>query len=391
MNILVLNWRDITHPWAGGAELNIHEQMKRWVEWGHKVTLFCGAYEGCKREEEIDGIHVIRRGGRFTVYLWAFLYYCLHLRHKCDIIVDLENGIPFFTPLYSCKPKICLIHHIHTEQFKTEFHGLFTYIGIFLESIIMPIVYRNVQFIAISGTTREELERIGVKKKRCQVVHPGLDHHRLRPGGMKSPNPTLIYLGRLMAYKRLDILIKMMPMILQRVPNAVLHIVGLGPVEKSLKKLAEEIGVEKSVVFHGYVSEERKVQLLQQAWVFVMPSMNEGWGLSVIEANACGTPAIAFNVPGLCEAIDNPYTGLLVESEEDFSQAVLRVLQEDGLRAQLSEAALRHASKFSWDETASQTLNILSSVARQVEKLGETPIKEQSGGVWMQRVFHEKK
>jgi glycosyltransferase involved in cell wall biosynthesis len=361
---LIYNWRDITHPWAGGAELNLHEQAKRWVQAGHYVTLFCGEYEGSSRYANVDGIEVVRRGGRFTVYFWAAVYHMLYFRGEFDVIVDSENGIPFFTPLYSRIPKVCIAHHVHTEQFRTEFSPPLSWIGIFLESVVMPLVYRRVPFVTISRSSRERLARIGIDPERCSVVYCGLDHDLHRPGQAKTQQPSLVYLGRLMRYKRVDLLIRFMRPILEEYPNAMLHIAGFGPAGVELKQMVSQYGLENHVILHGYVSEEEKVSLLQRAWALVTASINEGWGLVAVEANACGTPAIAFNAPGLCEAIDNPHTGLLVESEEEFVQGIRRVLRDQDFRAKLAQAATRHVKVFNWNETAAETLNILSLVSK---------------------------
>ena len=361
MRILIFNWRDITHPWTGGAELNIHEQAKRWIQAGHQVTLFCGAYKGSDKRANIDGIEIVRRGGRFTVYFWAAVYYLLYFQRKYDVLVDIENGIPFFTPLYSRIPKVCIAHHVHTEQFRTEFSLPLSWIGILLESVVMPLVYRWIPFITVSQSSHEELAHIGINPKRCSVVYNGLDHDQYRPGRAKAQQPALIYLGRLMHYKRVDMLIRFMVPITEQYPDAVLHVVGFGPAENKSKQMVDQYGLRDHVAFHGHVSEEEKVRWLQQAWVLVTASPKEGWGLVTVEANACGTPAIAFNVPGLCEAIGDPHSGLLVESEEEFIEAVLRILEDGDFRDSLSQAALKHAEQFNWDKTATQSLDILLS------------------------------
>jgi glycosyltransferase involved in cell wall biosynthesis len=370
MRILIFNWRDITHPWTGGAEMNVHEQARRWVRAGHQVTLFCGAYIGSDQRANIDGIEIVRRGGRFTVYLWAAVYYLRYFRGKYDVLVDLENGIPFFTPLYSRIPKVCIAHHVHTEQFHTEFSPPLSWIGIFLESVVMPLVYRRVPFITISQSSRTELARIGINPERCSVVYCGLDHDQYRPGQAKAQQPLLICLGRLMRYKRVDMLIRLMVPIVEEHPDAVLHVVGFGP-ENELKRIVDQYGLGDHVVFHGRVSEGEKIRWLQQAWVLVTASMKEGWGLVAVEANACGTPAVAFSVPGLCEAIDHSHSGLLAESEEEFVKAVLRILEDGDFRDRLSRAAVKRAEQFNWDETATQSLGILLSEVNCAVKKGQ--------------------
>jgi glycosyltransferase involved in cell wall biosynthesis len=370
VRILIFNWRDITHPWAGGAELNIHEQAKRWVQAGHQVTLFCGAYEGGSQHANIDGVEIVRKGGRFTVYFWAVVNYLLYFHGKYDAIVDCENGIPFFTPLYSRTPQACIAHHVHTKQFRTEFSPPLSWIGIFLESVVMPIVYRQVPFITISQSSRQELATIGINPEKCSVVYCGLNHGLYRPGGAKTQRPSLIYLGRLMRYKRVDMLIRFMGPILKECPDAVLHVVGHGPAGAELAQMVDQCGLAEHVILHGFVSEDDKVHLLQQAWALVIASMNEGWGLVAVEAHACGTPAIAFNVPGLCEAVGCPDAGMLVESEDEFVQAVCRVLQDQDYRDKLTQATIGHAGQFNWDKTAARTLHILARASRRGWKSG---------------------
>ena len=364
MRILVLNWRDVTHPWAGGAEANIHEQAKCWVRAGHETTLFCAHYPGARREERIDGIRIVRRGGRFTVYFWAMLCYLFRFAREIDVILDIENGIPFFSPLYSRKPIVLLVHHIHQMQFGVEFGFPLRELGRWLEARAMPSLYRKVDCVTISETSRTSLVQLGVPHERICVVHPGLDHSRLWPGSRKAERPTIICLGRLKAYKRVHILLEILPGVLEKVPDTQVLIVGRGEMETRLAALARQLHVEDHVHFWGYVSEEERRRLLQEAWVCVAPSLNEGWGLCVIEANACGTPAIAFDVPGLSEAIQNPHTGFLVHTAQDLQDTTVRLLRDDSLRQGLSEAAIEWAGEFNWEKTAQATLSVLE---RQVE------------------------
>jgi glycosyltransferase involved in cell wall biosynthesis len=168
-----------------------------------------------------------------------------------------------------------------------------------------------------------------------------------------------------MSYKRVDLLIEMMPAIIKEIPDAVLHIVGSGIVENNLKQLTEQLGVENNVVFTGFMNDADKVGFLQRAWVFVIASMKEGWGLVAIEANACGTPVIGFNVPGLCEAIDNPHSGILVECNDDFIKNTIRILKDSKFRESLSQGGIIHANKFNWDKTAAESLNILVDICNE--------------------------
>lgn len=366
MRILIVNWRDIQHPWAGGGEVNIHEQAKRWVQWGHSVTMLCGGYpvrhRGAPKDTVIDGVRIIRRGGRFTVYHRAALYYLRHLRGQFDVVIDVANGIPMLTPLYCRLPKVVLFHHVHLRQWFIELPWPFAVIGWFLERWVVRFVYAGVRAVAISESTQRELTRVGFKPARVDVVRPGLDHQRYNVDSA-APDPyRLVYLGRLRHYKRLDTLIRLTKDLADEFPEVRLDVVGIGEDRPQLEELARREGVEQRVTFHGFVAEDEKVALLQRGWVFVMPSLNEGWGISVLEANACGLPAVAFDVPGLNESICDGETGLLGQSYDDLRDQVRTLLVDSERRHRLAQQALRWSAQFDWEATARQLLDVVSSV-----------------------------
>ena len=362
---MVFNWRDIRHPEAGGAEVNIHEQAKRWVEWGHPVTLFTARPKGHRFRDNIDGIEIVRAGGRFSIYLWAIIAYLLMLRKRADVVLDIENGIPFLTPLYSRKPKVLLIHHLHQDQFLIEMGPIIGRIGRFLERFIVPLLYRSSKIVAVSHSTADRKRGALYKGSELQidVIYNGLDHSLYDSGKQEFSVPTIIYLGRLKAYKRLPLLITIMPTVRKQVPGVTLLIAGDGDALSEAEAEVDRLGVGDFVRFAGRVSEKEKIDLLQRAWVMATPSMNEGWGVTVIEANACGTPAVAYRVPGLDESIAHGKSGLLADSDEEFIEHIVAILDNKELRRELSRGAKQWAATFSWDETARQMLNVLESVA----------------------------
>ncbi len=366
MRILVVNWRDIAHPWAGGGEVNIHEQAKRWVQQGHQLTMLCGGYpirhRGAPRDLMVDGVRIIRRGGRFTVYLRAAMYYLRHLRGQFDVVIDVANGIPMLTPLYCRAPKVLLFHHVHLKQWFVELPWPLAVIGWFIERFVVHALYSGVRTVAISDSTREELKHVGFDPAQVDVVRPGLDH-RLYGINSVQPDPThLVYLGRLRHYKRLDTLIRLTRDLAPEFPNIHLDMIGAGEDGSDLEELARKEGVDERVTFHGYVSDEKKVKLLQEGWVFVMPSLNEGWGISVLEANACGLPAVAFDVPGLNESIRDGETGLLGKDYDDLRAKVRTLLVDHQLHRRLAEEALRWSAQFDWATSAQKMLTVMESV-----------------------------
>jgi glycosyltransferase involved in cell wall biosynthesis len=351
MRILIFNWRDVKHPWAGGAELYLHEIAKRFVKEGHQVTWFCGNSNGLSKEEKIDGIKIVRRGGKYSVYLHAFFYYVFNCIGKYDVIIDAENGIPFFTPLFSRKPKILLVHHVHKEVFPLELPKLLSWFLSILETKLMPILYKG-YVVAVSESTKKDLVGIGFKEERIRIIYNGLDHSKYH-SGRKSEKPMVIYLGRIKKYKRVDLLVDAFKIVSREMPEAELYIVGNG------KK-----GREGNIIYTGFVSHEEKVKLLSSSWIFVNPSSKEGWGVSVIEANACGTPTVAFDVPGLRDSVVDGYTGLLVkeQSKEALAEAMLKVLKDERLRLKLSRNSLKWARRFSWDKSAREFMKVIEGV-----------------------------
>ena len=359
MNILFFNWRCWKHPWAGGAENYLHEISKRLVKSGHRVTWFVASWEGLKEREVLDGIAIIRKGGRFSVYIHAFLTYITELRSgDIDVIVDDINGVPFFTPLFVRTRKIAIIHHLVKGIFFTELPFYSAVLG-WLSERMIPILYKRTKFVTVSESTKRELEAFGIAD--VEVVYNGVD--MVQSGNLdKNLRPTIIFLGRLKRYKRIDRLIKAYKIVSERVPETELWIVGDGDQREELEHLAEETMIKAD--FFGYVDEARKAKLLREAWVFVITSEKEGWGVTVLEANACGTPCIAYDVPGLRDSIIDAETGILVRADgdvENLAEAIIMVLEDDELREKLSKNAFVYAKGFSWETSADKFLNVIES------------------------------
>jgi len=375
LSILILNWRDPTHPQSGGAETYLFELARRWVACGNTVEWITASYRGAPKYDLLDGVQICRVGNAFTVYLWAAIEYLRRYRDRFDIIVDSENGIPFFSPLYSLKPKICVMHHVHRSVFRSQLPFPISEMFVWLEGWAMPRAYRNARFVAVSTDTKSEMEHLGMSSYPIEVVMNGVDPS-LAPGP-KAPIPTVIYLGRLKAYKRVDLLLRSFARVLTEIPTAELKIAGSGDALDALIELTKELGISTHVQFEGHVSEQRKAELLQSAWAFISPSEKEGWGISVIEANACGTPAIAFAVPGLREAIQDGISGLLVPDGSDLSEPVTRILRDADLRQKLSAGALSRSRDFTWSDSAQKFLAIIT------ESLAlEAGIFMRNGGAW---------
>lgn len=348
--ILFFNWRDTKHVYTGGAEVYIYEIAKRLVARGYTVTWFCGSDGMSPSYEVIDGIQIVRRGGFYFVYIWAVIYYLFKLRGKYDVIVDCENGIPFFTPLFVKGKKLLVVFHVHQEVFKMSLNEVVFRLASYIESNIVPKVYKNVQCVTISDSARDDMEKMGLGTAGITVISPGISHDTYVPG-KKSAKPTVLFVGRLKQYKSIQTLLYAARKILKKRKNIQIIIAGEGEEGTKLKRLSSRLGLKDTVIFTGKVTEERKIELYQQAWVVVNPSVKEGFGMAVLEANACGTPVVASNVAGLCDSIKHNTSGVLVPyaDVDAFARETLKILTDETWRYKLSHGAVRWSKNFSWD------------------------------------------
>lgn len=302
-----------------------------------------------------------RGGGEYGVYAHAPLVYWRHMR-DCDVLLDAENGIPFFTPLFSRRPKALVMFHVHRHVLLAELPKPINILGWFLEAVLMPFVYRHVSFIAISESTRDDIQKYKYTKRPIALIHSGIDHGALGEARQKSTIPQVVYVGRVVRYKRVPRLIEEFARVRESLPEAQLVIAGRGGDLAGCKAVVERLGLGQAVRFEGWISEARKRELLSSAWVFAHPSRMEGWGISIIEAAACATPAVSMRVQGLQDAILNGETGLLADDWDGFGDSLLRILTDDELREKFSRNALRHSFEFTWETTAKQTLAVLSGL-----------------------------
>ena len=372
VRILIFNWRDISHVWSGGAENYIHELAKLWVEQGYQVTIFSGNDNLSKRYEVLDGVQIVRRGGFYTVYFWAVLYYIFRFRGLYDLVIDSENGIPFFTPLYVGKAKLLLIHHIHQEVFRNHLSLPLAIFASFLEGKLMPFIYKNQKVITVSESSKQEILKLGKDVfGAIEIVNPGIHTHKFLTL-KKTTNPSFLYLGRLQPYKNIEVAIKAFAQVISKYPDATLTIAGFGESLISLKKLAGQLSIEKSVIFTGRVTDERKYELLSESWVMLQPSMIEGWGITVIEANASGTPVIASNVNGLRDSVVDGRTGMLVRPKDVqmFARVMTDLIENKEFRDYLSAQGIKWSQNFSWKKQAEKYTHIIEETLSDHTKKG---------------------
>lgn len=364
MNILVFNWRDVKNPLAGGAEVYIQQIFSRVAERGDKVFLFTSAYENSITSENIEGINVIRKGGKYTVYIHAFLFY-LRNRKNFELAVESINTIPFFLPFFVKKRRIAIIHHLAgAETYDLELNPFMSAIVKLIQASI-PKIYKNTQIITVSESTMLELSNKGIKKDRLSVVHCGVDlPQKFRPNDYtKFLEPTVIYFGRVKKLKRVEQILYAFAKVQNEVPKANLIVAGRGDANyyNELRKIVSKYGL-KNVKLLGSLKEEEKEFYLAKSWVYAIASVKEGWGISVIEANTYGLPVVAYDVPGIRDSVKAGYSGLMINDGNliELSLAIKKLLTNDELREKLSENAREWASRFDWQLSASNFLKSMT-------------------------------
>ena len=357
-HILILVDRDWTHPQAGGTGTVLFGQVSRWIADGLRVTVIAGTYPGAEpvsRPHERLAIH--RMGSRLTVFPRAAWATFRGLGRDADVVLEVVNGISFFTSFWRWlrKPRVLLVFHVHQEHYVTELGLVGRAAALVLEHVPLRFLYPGVPVVTISQSSREALVGLGLPRERVHVVYLGLDPGELRPREC-TPAPSLVYLGRLKRYKRIDLLLD----VAAAVPAATLHVAGDAEHRAALEARALERGLDGRVVFHGHVDEAQKARLLGESWLALTASSAEGWCLTVMEAAACATPTAALRVGGLAEAIVDGQTGVLVDTPHELVTQVRDLVETPERLAAMGEAARSRARGFTWDNTASGTLEVMT-------------------------------
>jgi len=361
-HVVFLSWRDTRNPEGGGAERFLEKVAAGLVSRGCQVTIFCAAHAAASPEEVLDGIRFVRRGSKLTVYPEGMRALRRGDLGDPDLVVDVQNGMPFFSRLVTRAPVIVLVHHVHREQWPVVYPGLTGRVGWWIERTLAPWLYRRCQYVAVSRATRSELRDLGVHGPRVAVVHNGTDPLVAVEAG-KAALPTVAVVGRLVPHKQVEHAIDAAMTLRDEIPGLTLHVVGSGWWEAELHSYSELRGAGDTVVFEGHVSEERKQEIYERAWLLALPSIKEGWGLVIGEAGMHGTPALAYrSAGGTRESIADGTSGVLVDSREEFVDAMRSLLSDAVTRQRLAAGALAMSREFTW-EHAQQSFALVVQAA----------------------------
>lgn len=360
--VLILNWRDTRHPQAGGAEWYVHEIARRWVRQGVDVTWFTARVAGLPAKESVEGIHMIRYGGPLSLYPRAAAW-LMSTARKFDAVVDCQNGIPFFSPMFTGAevPVVQVVHHVHQDQFATRFSPPVAALGRFLEGPLSRRVYRSRVVAAVSPSTRSELRgRLGYRGPIHIVPNGTVDI--VDDTVPRAAEPTIVLVSRLVAHKRIDLLLGQVVVAARAVPRLRVEIIGDGPERAHLESLVSDLGLRRIVTLHGFLDDGERDRLLRRAWLTTSTSAAEGWGNAVIEAAAWGVPCVALRVPGICDSVLHERTGWLVDRPEQVGHALvaaLHALADDTVAAETAAACREWARCFSWDRSADLLAGVL--------------------------------
>jgi glycosyltransferase involved in cell wall biosynthesis len=362
IDVLFVNWRDVTHPEGGGSERYVHRMAEGLAGAGLRVSMFCAAHDRAPADEVVAGVHVVRRGGRLGVYPRALLHV---LRTRPRLVVDVQNGLPFGSSLVTRRPVVVLVHHVHREQWPIVFGRIGGAIGWWLESVLAPRLYRRSRYVTVSTATSEELVELGIDAGRLSVVRNGVEPAPAVTS-VRSAAPRLVVLGRLVPHKRVEHAIEVVARLRDRWPGLRLSVVGEGWWDAELRARAADLGVSDVVDFTGHVDEQTKHEELARAWVHLCPSVKEGWGLVVTEAGSHHVPTVGYrSAGGLRESVVDGRTGVLVDDLDEMTEATDRLLADENRRLAMGEAAARHAAAFSWPASVRGFAAVLASAVRE--------------------------
>jgi len=358
LQVLWYNWRDIKNPDSGGAEVFAHEVMLRLVKKGYIITLFTSEYPGCLHNENLEGINIIRRGSRLQVYSNAKKYF-MQNKDQYNLIIDGINARPFLSPnIVKEKPILALIHQLAGKIWIIETPFPLNYLLYYYLEKKWLLPYRRTPTITVSKSTKDDLESLGFKK--IFIVPEGISAKPLSKLPQKESNPTLVFLGRLKKYKLPNHALEAFAIIKEHVSGARLWVIGDGPMRQELSQKFND----ENIIFYGHVDDQVKFELLAKAHLILVPSMREGWGLVVTEANAMGTPAIAYDVQGLRDSVKDGETGNLVkdQSPESMAHYAITLLNDEDLLNKYSMNALAYSMRFDWDITADEFDKIIKNI-----------------------------
>jgi glycosyltransferase involved in cell wall biosynthesis len=358
--IHVLAWRDLDDPDAGGSEVHADQFMRRWAAAGLHIVHRTSAAAGLPAAARRNGYDVIRRGSRYTVFPRTIVAELAGRMGRSDGLIEVWNGVPWFSPVWYRRPHLTILHHVHGPMWDQIMPRPLAGAGRFLEARFAPPFYRRSETVTPSEATRGELIELGFRPERVTAVNNGVDPF-FTPGGTRAPDPLIVAAARLAPVKRFGLLLDAAAEARASIPALRVRIIGDGPSRAELSQWIARHRAGDWVELIGHVARPQLRDHYRQAWVVASASLAEGWGLSLTEAAACGTPAVATDIRGHRSSVVDGRTGVLAPPAE-LGHALASVLGDGDRRAELARAALDRARTLTWDASALGILRVFSRV-----------------------------
>lgn len=356
--IHALAWRDLDDPDAGGSEVHADEFMRRWAAAGLDIVHRTSAASGRAPETVRNGYRVVRRGSRYSVFGRAAVAELTRRYGPRDALVEIWNGVPWLAPLWCRSPRITFLHHVHGPMWDQILPAPLAGVGRALETRLAPPLYRWTSMVTPSDATRAELLELGFAPERVRAVPNGVGDGFCPDASRRAQHPLVVAVGRLAPVKRFDELVRAVAVARRRVPDLRLEIVGSGPTEAAVCSAIRDVGGDGWVTLHGQVAHADLVDVYRRGWIVASASLAEGWGLTLTEAAACGTPAVATDIRGHRSSVVDGVTGVLAPLER-LGDAIADVLEQHDRRGALGVAALDRARTLTWDASAEGILQAL--------------------------------
>ncbi len=374
-HIDVVAWRDFDDPEAGGSELHAHRILSAWSHAGITVNMTTSSVEDGYPFMRREGYMVTRRVGRYDIFPRTMISGLIGHLGRGDGLVEIWNGMPFLSPLWARCPRIVFLHHVHAEMWKMVLPKGLAELGYVFEHRAAPPVYRRSRIVTLSNSSKAEIvERLGLSASNITVVPPGVEPH-FSASGSRSEVPLVVAVGRLVPVKQFELLIEALVRLKPRHPELRAVIAGEGYERPMLETLIRTHHAEEWISLPGHIDQDELIRLYRTAWVVASSSLREGWGMTVTEAGACGTPAVASRISGHEDAVVDGESGLLFDTPSGMVESLDSVLSDEVLRKRLGMGALDHASRFTWDATARQTLAVLGAERLRRLKRTGSPVR----------------
>jgi glycosyltransferase involved in cell wall biosynthesis len=359
----MLAWRDLDDDEAGGSEVHAHDIAAIWTQAGVRVTMRTSFAEGRPPVAVREGYTVSRRGSRYSVFPRSALAEVTGRLGPCDALVEIWNGMPFLSPLWWRGPGAVWLHHVHGPMWGMTLPGPVAKVGELLEERLAPPLYRRRPIVTLSPSSKQELvDDLGFRDDAVTVIPPGVDPF-FTPGGERSTTPLAVAVGRLVPVKDFPRLIRVFGRVRERVPDAELVIVGEGYERPALESMIDELGARDWIRLPGRLSDGDLRDLYRRSWFAASASVREGWGMTLTEAAACGTPSVATDIPGHADAVDAGRSGLLSAADDGLVDAMVGVFTDSELRGRLQDGALDRAAELTWEVTALRNFEVIAADA----------------------------